>query len=234
MKNKKKLIKEKNPVKSVVVLSGGMDSAICLAMTIQKYGNPKFIRAISFSYGQRHEKELVAAKKIAKYFKVNHFVFKLPKLSLLTNNALTNHQQKIIGASTTMVVGRNGLFARLAGIYAHELKSLEIVLGVMGLEAANSGYRDCDRNYFDLMEKLLQKDFDNSKFKIKTPLVHKTKYESMYIAYKLKVLHFLLETTITCYKGIGKKGCMVCPACKLRNQGIAEFLHKHPSFQTNF
>lgn len=118
--------------------------------------------------------------------------------------------------------------ARVAGIVAYTRKAQEIFMGVMELEVANSGYRDCSRSYMDLIQEALRIDFANNEFNIVTPLVYMTKKESLELAYSLGVLNDLLQFTITCYEGLSGKGCGVCPACKLKNEGLKEFLEKHP------
>ena len=118
-----------------------------------------------------------------------------------------------------MVVGRNGLFARLAAIYADHVSASSIYLGVLGLETQNSGYPDCSREYMDLKEKILQIDLLNPDFRIHTPLVHLTKVETMQLAEELGVLDYLLQETLTCYRGV-PEGCQECSACLLRAEGL--------------
>ena len=128
----------------------------------------------------------------------------------------------------TLVVGRNGLMARLAAIHADYIGADSIYMGVIQLESDNYGYRDCSRDYMDRLELLLREDLNKSDFKIETPLIDMTKAQTMRLGHELGVLAFLLDNTITCYRGIPKQGCRVCPACELRNQGIAEFIRNNP------
>jgi 7-cyano-7-deazaguanine synthase len=223
--------------KAVVVHSGGMDSSLCLALAVKEFGADQVL-SVSFSYNQRHAVELDRAKMISNYFKVAHIVLNIDCLSQITDSALIGNSQKIDHKSgeapNTLVVGRNGLMARLAGIHAHSLGANCIYLGVMELEAANSGYRDCSRSYMDLIQSALRLDFANLAFEIRTPIVQMTKKESMELGYKLGVLEFLLENTITCYEGIEKEGCLKCPACKLRNSGLKIFSLEHPDFKYSY
>jgi 7-cyano-7-deazaguanine synthase len=217
--------------KAIVVLSGGMDSSLCLILACKEFGAQNVL-ALSFDYSQRHGLELSQAKKIASHFKVDHVVLEIKALAQITESALLN-QEKIIHnhgeAPNTMVIGRNGLMARLAGIHAHSLGANCIYMGVMELESANSGYRDCSREYMDLIEKALRMDFASSSFEIRTPLMSMNKEETMELSHSLGVIDFLLENTVTCYEGIIHEGCMKCPACKLRNAGVRTFILKHPS-----
>ena len=210
---------------AIVVHSGGMDSSLCLGIAVREFGAANVL-ALSFDYGQRHRVELTQAKKIADYFKVDHAILKLDCLHEITDNALTRSMEITHTGSTpnTLVAGRNGLFARLAGIHAYGLKAKVIYLGIMELEVANSGYRDCSREYMDLVQAALRMDFAQNDFEIRTPLVSMTKNESMVVGKGLGVLEFLLEETITCYEGLKHQGCKKCPACQLRNAGLEEFL----------
>ncbi len=223
--------------KAVVVHSGGMDSSICLALAVKDFGAENVL-SVSFSYEQRHSIELQRAEKICSYFQVDHVVIDLACLSQVTTSALLNRTQKIEHktgqAPNTLVMGRNGLMARVAGIHAQSLGARCIYMGVMELEEANSGYRDCSRTYMDLIQSALRMDFSDSLFEIRTPLVSMSKKESLELAYHLGVLEYLLETTISCYEGIEKEGCLKCPACKLRNNGLKIFSLEHPEFKYSY
>lgn len=215
--------------KAIVIHSGGMDSSICLALAIKEFGKDEVL-SLSFSYQQRHSNELQQAALICQTWQVDHAVIQIDALKELTDNALMNKGMLIEHsegkAPNTLVIGRNGLMARLGAIHADHIGANCIYMGVMGLEGANSGYRDCSREYMDLKEEILRLDLGNPSFEIRTPLVHMTKKETLGVADKLGVLDFLLEETISCYEGISKQGCKVCPACILRNQGIAEYRQK--------
>lgn len=223
--------------KTVVVHSGGMDSSLCLALAVKEFGAENVL-SLSFNYDQRHSSELKQAKKISDYFEVDHAELNLQCLTQITDSALTNKSTAIMHetgkAPNTLVVGRNGLMTRLAGIHAHSLGAKCIYLGIMELEEANSGYRDCSRNYMNIIEAALQMDFADPTFEVRTPLVKMTKKETMELGLELGVLYFLLENTITCYEGIPKAGCLKCPACKLRNQGLKIFSLEHPEFQYSY
>ena len=220
--------------KAIVVYSGGMDSSICLAQAIEKYGLDGVL-ALTFSYGQRHSTELDAAKLICHEWGVDQKILALNCLSEITSNSLVDHNMDIFqeegSAPNSMVIGRNGLMARIAAIHINNLGGQLIYMGIIGVEAANSGYRDCTRKYMDLMEDIMRIDLDDSEFKIITPIVHMTKCETLELAYSLGVLAFLLGNTITCYRGVPREGCQECPACLLRNEGVAQFKQLHPGIQ---
>jgi 7-cyano-7-deazaguanine synthase len=223
--------------KAVVVHSGGMDSSICLALAIGDHGKENVL-SMSFSYSQRHTVELERAQRISKDWRVDHIVVDLGCLQQITESSLLDKTLAFTHnegeAPNTMVVGRNGLMARVAAIHADFLNSNEIYMGVIELEEANSGYRDCSRKYMDIIQDALRLDFNNKHFQIKTPIIFMDKKETMELALELGILKYLLETTVTCYDGIEKYGCGKCPACELRNDGITQFLQEHSDFEFSY
>lgn len=220
--------------KTIVVQSGGMDSALCLAAALDEY-NTEDVLSLSFSYNQRHSIELERAKQITSHLNVDHVILDISCLSKITENSLTNKDLDIAidkeGIPNTLVVGRNGLMARLAAIHANALGASSIYMGIIGVEAANSGYRDCSREYMDLMQNIMRIDLNDPDFEIRTPLVHLTKKETMAFGHRLNRLNYFLEVTVTCYEGIEKEGCQRCPACTLRNEGIITFFNENPELK---
>lgn len=215
------------PKKAIVIHSGGMDSSICLALAKKAYGADQIV-SLSFTYGQRHANEIIQARKIAKEWGIDHTEVSLDCLVALTDNALVNHSLAIEHEKglppNTLVVGRNGLMAHLGGIFAHQLGASIIYMGIMELETANSGYRDCSREYMDLKQSSLQIDLNDPSFEIRTPLIAMTKEETMALADSLGILDYLWRETISCYEGLPGSGCEKCPACILRNTGLKTFL----------
>lgn len=212
--------------KALVIHSGGMDSSICLVLAVKEFGASNVL-SLSFNYHQRHSNELRQAAFIAKHFGVDHKELPLDCLNLITENALTNStlaiKKSARGVPNTLVVGRNGLMARLGAIHAHSLGAHCIFMGIIEAEGSQSGYRDCSRAYMDLMEQILRLDLADESFCIRTPLVSMSKFETMKLAAELNVLPFLWEHTVTCYEGIAREGCGKCPACNLRNEGYRQF-----------
>lgn len=217
--------------KAIVIHSGGMDSSICLALAIRDFGAEN-VASLSFNYTQRHSVETEQAKKISSSWNVEHTVLTIDWLAQITTNALTDvrlpieHKQN--KAPNTLVIGRNGLMARIGAIFASEHQANFIYMGIMELESANSGYRDCSRAYMNLKQDILRIDLDNPSFEIRTPLVFLTKKEALVLAHELDVLPFLLQETITCYEGKPHLGCKSCPACLLRNEGLRQFKEEFP------
>jgi 7-cyano-7-deazaguanine synthase len=222
---------------ALVVHSGGMDSSLCLALAIKEFGAGNVL-SVSFTYNQRHAVELTRAREICDHFKVDHVEINLDCLSQITTSALIGNSKKIEHeagkAPNTLVTGRNGLMARVAAIHANSLGAHFIYMGVMELEEANSGYRDCSRAYMDIIQQALRMDFADPQFEIRTPLVKMNKKETMELGHSLGVLPYLLEKTITCYEGTEKEGCLKCPACKLRNAGLKIFSLEHPEVKYSY
>jgi 7-cyano-7-deazaguanine synthase len=210
---------------AVVVLSGGQDSATCLALAINKHGMEN-VAAITFEYGQRHSLETKFAKKLAKRFGIiQHKVVKMDFYRHLTSNALMSKTapiEKKKGAScpTTVVEGRNSFFLLAASVWAKELGTTEIYTGVS--EADYSGYPDCRAAFIRSQQKTIRLALEWPII-IVTPFMHMSKAEEWALAEKLGILDIIKNETLTCYNGIPGDGCGECPACKLRNRGYSEF-----------
>ena len=207
------------PRSAVVLHSGGQDSTTCLAWAVKKFDE---VQLISFDYGQRHKEELKAAKAIAKKLKLPHQTIKLPIISQLTKNALTDKSVKVKAGTkntlpTTFVDGRNALFLNVAAIYAKQRGIPNLVTGVC--QTDYSGYPDCREDFIKAQEKTLKLAMEFP-FKIHTPLMHLTKAQTVMLMEKLGGLD-LLKYTHTCYEG-KKPACGKCPACKLRLKGFKE------------
>ena len=222
---------------AIVVHSGGMDSSLCLAVAVERFGAENVL-SMSFRYGQRHVEELSRAKAIADRLGVRNIVIPIDCLQEITTSALMDPTVEILHddgkAPNTAVIGRNGLMVRIAAIHAHQLGAKHVYTGVIEVESANSGYPDCSRAYMDKMEEILRLDLETEEFFIETPVVRMTKKETMALGWRMGLLAFLLETTITCYRGVEKQGCMNCPACSLRNEGILEFLADCPELEFSY
>ncbi len=229
-------------VKTVVIHSGGMDSSLCLAKAVKEDfgGDPSKVLSMSFQYGQRHSNELERAKEIADWFGVENFVLPISCLEVVTSNALINKKLNIEHKPghppNTMVLGRNGLMARVGALYANRLGARSIYMGVIEVEHGGDGvgYRDCSRNYMDKMQEIMRMDLADPGFEIRTPIVFMSKRETMELGYRLGVLEYLLEKTITCYDGVPLAGCRECPSCLLRNEGLRQFLADYPDFVAPF
>lgn len=208
-------------MKAVVVHSGGMDSSLCLYLATKEFWKEEVL-SLSFYYKQRHRIELQQAAKIAAYFGVAHK--ELPLESIPNNNALMDETLEVMyqeGTPNTLVLGRNGLMAHIAALHAHTWGASCIYMGVMEREGY---YRDCSKQYMQLIQSIIRLDLNDPSFEVKTPLIDMTKQETMILAHELGILDYLWKETISCYHGLPEYGCRYCPSCLLRNKAYEAFL----------
>jgi len=215
----------KKEVSAVVVLSGGQDSALCLALAVHKHGAGR-VAAITFRYGQRHAVETKYARRLARRFGVAaHKVVSLGFYGQLTSNALMTPGAKITKRKgdtcpTTVVEGRNAFFLLAAAVWAKSLGATEIYTGVS--QADYSGYPDCRAAFIRAQERAMRLALDYP-VKVVTPFMHRTKAQEWALADSLGILDVVKNETVTCYNGIPGAGCGKCPACRLRSQGLKEY-----------
>jgi len=227
-------------VKAVVVLSGGQDSATCLALAVKKYGADQ-VAAVTFAYGQRHAVETKYAKRLVRLVPaalsnagrarspsapVLHKVVRFGFYKDITTNALLSPTMKIrvspsAKCPTTVVEGRNAFFLMAAAVWAKSLGATVLYTGVS--QADYSGYPDCRAVFIKAQEKAIRLALDYP-VKIVTPFMAMTKADEWSLAAKLGIFDVIANETVTCYNGIPGKGCGKCPACRLRNRGLAEYL----------
>jgi 7-cyano-7-deazaguanine synthase len=211
-------------MKAVVVLSGGQDSATCLALAVKKYGCDS-VAAITFRYGQRHQLETKFARNLARRFGIKtHKVVTLGFYGRLTSNALMSKTEKISKSKdkscpNTVVEGRNAFFLLAAAVWAKELGATEVYTGVG--EADYSGYPDCREVFVKAQQRAIRLALEWP-VKIVTPFMHMSKADEWRLAEKLGIRTLIENETLTCYNGIPGRGCGRCPACVLRNRGHRE------------
>lgn len=212
--------------KALVVFSGGQDSTTCLFWAKQEFDE---VEAISFDYGQRHKLELEIAAKIAGDAGVPLRILKLDMLGQITNNALTNPDLEVEADKpdnrppNTLVEGRNMLFLTYAAIYAKSKDIHNLVTGVG--QADYSGYPDCRDEFIRSLNQTLNLSMDFP-YEIHTPLMWKNKEEIWQLSDELGVFDLVRTQTLTCYNGIVGDGCGHCPSCKLRRNGLENYLAK--------
>ena len=143
--------------KAVVLLSGGLDSTTALYLA-KSEGNEVY--AISFDYGQRHDKELECAKNIAKEANVKEHVIVKTNMDAWGGSALTDKNIEVPEGKldskeipVTYVPARNMIFLSFAASYAEKVEAQEIFIGVS--EVDYSGYVDCRQEFLDSMEKTI-------------------------------------------------------------------------------
>jgi 7-cyano-7-deazaguanine synthase len=209
--------------KAIIVFSGGQDSTTCLFWAMQQF---KEVEAVTFNYNQRHIAEIESAKNITKELGIKHHILDMSLLNQLAPNALTRDDIEVKEGEggelpSTFVPGRNLLFMSFAGVLASQVNAKHIVTGVC--ETDFSGYPDCRDIFIKSLNVTLNLSMDEQ-FVIHTPLMWINKAETWKMADDLGALDFVREKTLTCYNGIIADGCGECPACKLRQKGLEEYL----------
>lgn len=217
-----------NTRRAVVLLSGGLDSATCLAIARAEGFE---VHAVSFRYGQRHEYELDRARQLASTWKVaSHRIVDID-LAQFGGSALTDGSIDVpksddadaLGTDipVTYVPARNTVFLSLAMAFAETLNAKDIVIGVNSLDY--SGYPDCRPEFiaaFQAMANLATKRGveDDTPLRIHTPLIDLTKAEIIHRGLELGVDYSM---TMSCYDpGQSGSPCGRCDACLLRNKGF--------------
>ncbi len=212
---------------ALVVLSGGQDSTTCLYWAKKHFDK---VRALTFSYGQRHIREVEIAKELAEEADVPwesmdiSFIGQLSPACSLTNPELNIEEEKREGDPypTTFVPGRNLFFLSIAAIYARNHGIYDIVTGVG--QADYSGYPDCHDSFVKSLNATLNLAM-NEQFRLHTPLMWLDKMQIWALADELGVLDTIRNNTLTCYNGVMGDGCGHCPACKLRREGYQKYIN---------
>jgi 7-cyano-7-deazaguanine synthase len=215
--------------RAVVLLSGGLDSTTTLAIAA---GEGFVCHALSFRYGQRHEAELLAARRVAERAGVAQHVVAEIDLRAFGGSALTGEipvpkgrriEEMGEGIPVTYVPARNTIFLSFALAFSEVLGAADIFIGINALDY--SGYPDCRPEYvlaFERMAHLATRAGveGTSRVRIHTPLIQWTKAQIIRKGLELGVDYAL---TSTCYEPDAQgRACGACDACQLRLKGFAE------------
>jgi 7-cyano-7-deazaguanine synthase len=207
--------------KAIVLLSGGLDSSTTLYYALDKGYLPQ---ALIFDYGQRHRREVLAAKAIARAagvpFHVVRLSFPWKGSALLDATARVPDKLSRKGViPATYVPARNIIFVSFAASFAEAVGARVIFIGANAVDY--SGYPDCRPAFFAAFQKALDKGLRagvrKKGIRVLTPLIRMSKGEIVRLGRRLKVP---LEKTWSCYNK-GKKPCGVCDSCRLRARGFA-------------
>jgi 7-cyano-7-deazaguanine synthase len=209
--------------RSVVLLSGGLDSATALAIARSR-GEECY--TLSFDYGQRHRAELAAARRIsAAQGAVAHREVRVGigdfGGSALTDASIAVPEQGGAGIPVTYVPARNTVFLSLALAYAEVLEADKIVIGINAVDY--SGYPDCRPEYVAAFQRLAslatKRGVEGGTLTIDAPLVELSKAEIVRRGTALGVDYGL---TVSCYQASDDgRACSRCDACRLRREGFA-------------
>ena len=211
--------------KAVCLFSGGMDSTVCLYFACREGFAPV---AVSFDYGQRHEKEISSARQITAALQIPLHVIRLEfpwkGSSLLQHDDKVPHgrnpEQMPKKIPTTYVPARNAIFLSLAFSCAEAEKAEVIFFGANAIDY--SGYPDCRHEFIaafaEAMKQGTQTGVEGKPVRIMAPLLHLSKKEIVLLGKELGVP---FELTWTCYEG-NNRPCGTCDACVLRAKGFYE------------
>ena len=210
--------------KAVILLSGGLDSATCVAIAKSEGFEPV---ALSFDYGQRHNAELAAAQRVAQAFGVkDHRVLRLDLGSIggsaLTDTSIAVPTEESSGIPVTYVPARNTVFLSFALGLAEVTQADDIFIGVNAVDY--SGYPDCRPEFISAFEQVAnlatKAGVEGHRMQIHTPLIALSKADIIRSGLRLGVDYGL---TVSCYQAdLEGRACGVCDSCRLRRKGFAD------------
>lgn len=210
--------------KAIVLLSGGLDSATAAAQAIADGYAPL---AISFRYGQRHDREIEAARKISAHLGIkDHYVMEV-NLAQWGGSSLTDVNESLPQDGvqsevipSTYVPGRNTVFIAIALSLAEAKESEAIYLGINAVDY--SGYPDCRPEYLETFQQLAhlssKAGLEGRAPRLIAPLVMDSKVA---IVHRALALGVPIEETWSCYDG-GKEPCGRCDSCRIRDKALID------------
>jgi 7-cyano-7-deazaguanine synthase len=210
--------------KTVVLLSGGLDSSTVLAQAVRDGFE---CHALTVLYGQRHAAELEAARRVAMHLGAHHHeIVQLPLHawggSSLVGDGEVPKDGLGSGIPSTYVPARNTVFLSLALGFAEVIGAFDIFIGVSAVDY--SGYPDCRPEFIEAFQRLAQvatkAGVEGETFHIHAPLIHLTKAETIRLGLEMGVDYGM---THSCYDP-GEQGqpCHRCDSCLLRAKAFAE------------
>ena len=212
--------------RAVILLSGGLDSATCLAYA-HSLGYSCY--ALSFDYGQKHKAELHAAERLAKHYQVvAHEIMDLSALGRLGGSALTDKAQAVsehvesTEIPSTYVPARNTVMLSIALGWAEILDADRIVAGVSAVDYSH--YPDCRPEYIEAFRNMAQlatkRGIEGRPIIIDTPLIALSKADTIALGVSLGLDY---GQTVSCYSANAEGlACGRCSSCYLRKKGFKE------------
>ena len=211
--------------KGVILLSGGIDSAVTLYFAKNKGYR---LKALIFDYNQRHKKEIECAKKIAGLNKIDYRLIKCDlswaRSSLTKKKLKVPWQRNLRGKDIplTYVSGRNIIFLSYAASLAESIKAKAIFIGAHIEDY--SGYPDCRPDFLNSFQKALNLGLREKGLRIVTPLLNKKKRDIIRMGKRFGVP---FEYTWSCYEG-KKLPCLRCDSCRFRTAAFSKLGLKDP------
>ncbi|PTD96013.1 7-cyano-7-deazaguanine synthase QueC [Pseudothauera lacus] len=211
--------------RAIVLLSGGLDSATCLAIA-RDMGFECY--ALSVAYGQRHVAELSASRRVAEALGAREHRLARVELGQFGGSALTDAsipvpegEEVSSGIPVTYVPARNTVMLSIALAWAEVLGANDIFVGVNAVDY--SGYPDCRPDYIEAFERMAnlatKRGVEGARLRIHAPLIALSKAEIITRGSALGVDYGL---TVTCYQADDSgRACGRCEACRLRRAGFA-------------
>ena len=214
-------------MKAVILSSGGVDSTTCLALAVEEYG-AKNVATISVFYGQKHQRELAAARRVAEHYGVRHNEYDLASVFRGSTCALLagapheiDHRsyaeqlaERDGGGVSTYVPFRNGLMLSVAASAAGSIfegEDIRLYLGAHADDAAGNAYADCSEAFLSAMDSAISIG-TYGRIRLVAPFAQKNKAAVVKTGLSLGVPY---ELTWSCYEG-GNKPCGVCATCRDR------------------
>lgn len=217
--------------KSIILLSGGLDSVISLSNAKEEYN---IQMALTFNYGQKaSQKELLASKKIAEFYNINHKIIELPWLKAITTTALVNNsidtpkptntelddfEASSNTAAKVWVPNRNGLFLNIAASFCDSFGYSNIIFGANKEEGTT--FPDNTQDFIDRINESFEYS-TMAKPKVVAPLISKEKKEIVEIGIQNNAPFQLIQS---CYHSLDKH-CGECESCKRLKRALQETGH---------
>jgi len=213
--------------RAVVLLSGGLDSTVTLAYALAERDE---VIPLTIDYGQRHEREIMAAKNVVNYYGLDsHTIMDIDLhcfvSSALTSSSLTIPERGSVesireGIPVTYVPARNIIFLSIAAGLCESESAGRVYIGANAVDY--SGYPDCRPEFFGQFQRVLEvgtkTGVEGNAVEIVTPIIDLTKGEIVSLG---KELGAPLQLTWSCYRG-GRVACGRCDSCLLRLKGFEE------------
>ena len=205
-------------MRALVLTSGGCDSTVCLALAVRDYGKEN-VATVIFDYGQRHDKEIESAKRVADYYDVPYYIFDVRSIFQYSNCSLmktgkdvveTTYEEQVATGDkiTSYVPFRNGLMLSVCATLAQSLWEKEKCDIFLGNHKSDFAYADCSSKFVNKMSDAISEG-TYGLVNFVSPLLHMTKGEVVKLGIDLGVPY---ELTWSCYEG-KELPCGKCASC---------------------